>query len=168
MKQYMVGAGLLAALVGVACGAAFTDVDSAGYWGKTGIQKLTETLDANFATLEAGTASIKLPANSVSNAQLSASCVTGDKISDGTITNADIAADAIEESHLKAVDSASDEDVLTYEATTGDFEWHSKAEIVRDSTAHLTEGYFDVVNTTQLVFIANSVTNVLDADITTE
>ena len=30
---------------------------------------------------------------------------------------------------LKAVDSASDEDFLSYESTTGDFEWHSAAEI---------------------------------------
>lgn len=33
--------------------------------------------------------------------------------------------DAILESHLKAVDSASDEECLTYETTTGDFEWQS-------------------------------------------
>jgi hypothetical protein len=31
----------------------------------------------------------------------------------------------------------------------------------------LTEGYFDVVGTTQLVFIASGVTNVIDVDITT-
>ena len=35
-----------------------------------------------------------------------------------------------------------------------------------DATTLLTEGYFDVVNTTQLVFIATGVTNVIDADIT--
>ena len=35
-----------------------------------------------------------------------------------------IQANAVEESMLKAVDTASDEQVLTYEATTGDFEWH--------------------------------------------
>ncbi|MGH1397598.1 MAG: tail fiber domain-containing protein [Alphaproteobacteria bacterium] len=39
---------------------------------------------------------------------------------DGSIT---IAADAIEESMLKAVDAAADEECLTYETTTGDFEW---------------------------------------------
>jgi len=36
-----------------------------------------------------------------------------------------IQANAVEESMLKAVDSASDEDIFTYEATTGDFEWHT-------------------------------------------
>jgi len=35
-----------------------------------------------------------------------------------------IQANAVEESMLKAVDAAVDEQVLTYEATTGDFEWH--------------------------------------------
>lgn len=45
-----------------------------------------------------------------------------------------IAAEAIEESMLKAVDSATDEDVLTYESTTGDFEWHSRNEIASGVT----------------------------------
>jgi hypothetical protein len=36
-----------------------------------------------------------------------------------------IASDAIEESMLKAVDAAADEECLTYESTTGDFEWQS-------------------------------------------
>jgi hypothetical protein len=35
----------------------------------------------------------------------------------------DIAADAITEAKLKAVDAAVDEDILTFESTTGDFEW---------------------------------------------
>jgi len=38
--------------------------------------------------------------------------------------------------------------------------------VVRGSEAGITEGLFDVVNTTQLVFIASGVTNVIDADIT--
>jgi len=36
-----------------------------------------------------------------------------------------IAADAIEESMLKAVDAAADEECFTFEATTGDFEWQA-------------------------------------------
>ncbi len=40
-----------------------------------------------------------------------------------------IAANAVEESMLKAVDTAADEDFLSYESTTGDYEWHSAAEI---------------------------------------
>lgn len=36
-----------------------------------------------------------------------------------------IGADKILESHLKAVDAASDEECLTFETTTGDFEWQS-------------------------------------------
>lgn len=41
-------------------------------------------------------------------------------VAGGAIT---IAANAIEESMLKAVDTAADEECLTYETTTGDFEW---------------------------------------------
>lgn len=47
---------------------------------------------------------------------------------DATLANTGaltIASDVIEESMLKAVDAASDEECLTYEVTTGDFEWQS-------------------------------------------
>ena len=43
----------------------------------------------------------------------------------------------------------------------------AEARIAALEAALLTEGYFDVVGTTQLVFIASGVTNVIDADITT-
>jgi hypothetical protein len=45
----------------------------------------------------------------------------------GAITIGD---DKILEKHLKAVDTANDEDILTYEATTGDFEWHTIVEML--------------------------------------
>lgn len=48
----------------------------------------------------------------------------------GCVGAADIASDAITEGKLKMVDSPSDEDVMTYETTTGDFEWQSRDEIV--------------------------------------
>jgi hypothetical protein len=43
------------------------------------------------------------------------------------ITEAKIADNAVQEEHLKAVNSPTDEYFLTYEATTGDFEWQSSA-----------------------------------------
>lgn len=43
-----------AMLAGAALATSFTDLNNATYWGKTGIKKLTETLDANFALIEAG------------------------------------------------------------------------------------------------------------------
>jgi hypothetical protein len=58
--------------------------------------------------------------------------------SGGPFQAGDIAANAIVEAALKAVDTASDEDILTYESTTGDFEWHSVAEI----QAKFTEGSY--------------------------
>lgn len=60
--------------------------------------------------------------------------------SDGTIdfevsgiTSAMITDGAIAESDLKVVDSPSDEDIFTYESTTGDFEWHSGAQVLTAS-----------------------------------
>lgn len=41
------------------------------------------------------------------------------------VTQNEIADNAIQEEHLKAVDTAADEECLTYESTTGDFEWQS-------------------------------------------
>ncbi|MFH1602660.1 MAG: hypothetical protein ABIH03_02000, partial [Pseudomonadota bacterium] len=45
---------IIATLAGVALGQTFTDVNTSQYWGKTGIPKLTEALDANFEELETG------------------------------------------------------------------------------------------------------------------
>lgn len=59
-------------------------------------------------------------------------------LADSIIVTADIKDGEVSEADLKAVDSASDEDIFTYEATTGDFEWHSAAEI----QAKFTEGSY--------------------------
>ena len=56
-------------------------------------------------------------------------------ISEGALAN-----DIILETDLKAVDAASDEDFLTYESTTGDFEWHSVADISALIAADIAEG----------------------------
>lgn len=50
--------------------------------------------------------------------------IAGD-ISGTGLTAVTIGADKVLESHLKAVDSATDEECLTYESTTGDFEWQT-------------------------------------------
>ena len=53
--------------------------------------------------------------------------LTGDVTGSGTGSfAATIASDAVEESMLKAVNSPTDEYVLTYESTTGDFEWQEE------------------------------------------
>jgi len=61
--------------------------------------------DHTFVTDGTGTAEIVLPAGAIDSTE----------ILDGTILEAD----------LKAVDTASDEECLTYETTTGDFEWQA-------------------------------------------
>jgi len=56
--------------------------------------------------------------------------LSGDVSGSGTTAiNVTIASNAIEESMLKAVNASTDEDILTYEAATGDFEWHTPAEL---------------------------------------
>ena len=55
--------------------------------------------------------------------------LTGDvTTSAGSVATA-IGADKITEAMLKSVDTAVDEDILTYESTTGDFEWHTPANL---------------------------------------
>ena len=53
----------------------------------------------------------------------------GASIDTGEITDATIA-----EVDLKAVNAAVDEDILTFESTTGDFEWHTPAELITAGT----------------------------------
>lgn len=48
-----------------------------------------------------------------------------DFVNTSNVVTANINNDAILESHLKAVDAAVDEECLTYESTTGDFEWQT-------------------------------------------
>lgn len=45
------------------------------------------------------------------------------------ISAGDLANDSVLEADLKVVDAPSDEDILTYESTTGDFEWHSPTDL---------------------------------------
>ena len=56
------------------------------------------------------------------------------------IAEGELANDIILEEDIKAVDSASDEDILTYESTTGDFEWHSKADLGIGTATAITDG----------------------------
>lgn len=45
----------------------------------------------------------------------------------GSVT---IGADKVQASHLKAVNTEADEDIVTYESTTGDFEFHTPSELI--------------------------------------
>lgn len=53
-----------------------------------------------------------------------------DFVNSANTVTANVNDDTLLEADLKAVDTASDEDVLTFETTTGDFEWHSRDQIV--------------------------------------
>lgn len=73
-------------------------------------------------------------------------------IGTGVIVNADVNAsaaiaysklsltNALLEADLKAVNTAVDEDILTYESTTGDFEWHTPTELDLVSVASPSNG----------------------------
>lgn len=61
-------------------------------------------------------------------------------ITDSTIVSADIKDGVLAEADLKAVDEAADEDFLTYESTTGDFEWHSIADVSAGIAGDIAEG----------------------------
>lgn len=68
--------------------------------------------------------------------------LTGDVTSSGLATT--IGNDKVLEAHLKAVDAAVDEECLTYESTTGDFEWQTCGSgggyaTVEDETTPLTQ-----------------------------
>lgn len=83
---------------------------------------------AEFAVLDGG---IDLSGSEVTGTLAAARvpAFTGDiSNSAGSLTTT-IGADKILESMLKAVNAAVDEDILTYESTTGDFEWHTPAEL---------------------------------------
>lgn len=56
------------------------------------------------------------------------------ELSANVVDESKIADDAIQEEHLKAVNAAADEDIVTYESTTGDFEYHTPAELISAGT----------------------------------
>jgi len=81
---------------------------------------------------------IDLPDDSVDAADMNwgnmTDLTTGGAVSWGNIAEGELTDDTVVEADLKAVDAASDEDFLTYESTTGDFEWHSASDVA-DSIA---------------------------------
>lgn len=103
-------------------------------------RRLETYLEAN--ALDAETRIASLEAVSLTNTTLSSVTLVSNAVAKvyasnvvvktgGTLTipAGALANDTVREADLMAVDSASDEDFLSYESTTGDFEWHSAAEI---------------------------------------
>lgn len=56
--------------------------------------------------------------------------------------------DKVTEAMLKVVDTPTDEDILTYESTTGDFEWHTPAQLNLPTYAYASSAYVTVWNLT--------------------
>lgn len=94
--------------------------------------------------------------------------ITGDISIPATSNASTIGADKILESMLKAVNSATDEDCLTYESTTGDFEWTACASGGGDAVSIDGVGVTDpdFVSTGDIDFVdtANDITANYNAD----
>ena len=73
-----------------------------------------------------------------------------------SVEEAELADDAVQEEHLKAVDTPVDEDIVTYEATTGDFEYHTCAEIT--GSADLCDGGDADTLTNETITLSGDVT----------
>lgn len=132
-------------LTGINWDAFWTDSASGINWGKvpgattdyvlkrtaSGINWQASTGGAETNSLETittGIASTEIPIGTAADTVVYAA-LSGDV----TMTNAGVVSignDKVVEADLKAVDAASDEDILTYESTTGDFEWHTISEMI--------------------------------------
>ena len=93
------------------------------------IKAVDSATDEDFLTYEATTGDFEWHSISDVSAGIAAD------IAEGELAN-----DIILEEDLKAVDAASDEDILTYESTTGDFEWHSKSDLGIGTATAITDG----------------------------
>src|SRR3990167_4291962 len=90
---------------------------------------ITGTANEVTVTDGAGTITLSLP----NHAGTDISADLEEEVTEGSLAN-----DTILEADLKIVDAAADEDILTRETTTGDFEWHTCAEIT--GSADLCDG----------------------------
>ena len=91
--------------------------------------KLTNLTTNGFVTTGSGDGTLSIDTSTYLTGNETIT-LSGDVSGSGaTAITTTIGNDKILEAMLKAVDAAADEDILTYESSTGDFEWHSAAEI---------------------------------------
>jgi hypothetical protein len=94
-------------------------------WSST----LADTMIADSLTLGANVVrSGSIIDATIQNADLDSASISLRCMASASVDAAQIKSDAVTEAKLKAVNSATDEDILTYESTTGDFEWQTPAE----------------------------------------
>ncbi len=70
---------------------------------------------------------LEIDADAVGSAEIANLSIAGVDLGVDSVDEGKIADDAIQEEHLKSVNSPTDEYFLTYESTTGDFEWVANA-----------------------------------------
>ena len=126
-------AGIMPTTSGVTDGWVMTvQADESVAWEVTaaGVTTFDALTDTTLSSLAAGDIAIYDGSDSWDNKAMSGDATIA---STGAIT---IAANAIEESMLKEVDGTpADEDILSYETTTGDFQWHSMVEMLENVSA---------------------------------
>jgi len=128
---------------------------------ETWLESNASDAQTRVAAIEAGTATVTLDTDKIwvgnDSSNQTAMAVQGDVTitQDGTNVTAAIASEVVVNADI-ATNAAIASSKLASDV------------VATDTTNLLTEGYFDVANTTQLVFIASGVTNVIDSDITTQ
>ena len=110
----------------------------------TGISLTGDTLGLTLGEIDHDSTLNFLAAEHVDWAGVSAGTIHTDNYIENpfgaSIDSNEITDGAIAEVDLKAVDEAVDEDIFTYEDTTGDFEWHTKAELGIGTATAITDG----------------------------
>ena len=161
------------AAVAVFVGAeSFTDVNSAQYWGKTGLPALTAAIDANFAMIEDGLSGEPVAATTLSASGATTLSGSVTVIGGGVTSRWDNAASLID-GEMIAADTIDDDsidfsDVTGADLTLTDCGAITSSGAIQGTSLRLSATqYFAIVSATQLVFVSGAVTNVLDADIGT-
>lgn len=103
------------------------------------LKAVDSATDEDILTYESTTGDFEWHSVGDLSAGIAADIAEGE-LADSTVVSADIKDGTVAEADLKVVDSPTDEDFLTYESTTGDFEWHSISDLSGLIAADIAEG----------------------------
>lgn len=164
----------------------FGATESYQFWADTGNDLLKQRNAANSAWVSILTLSTGAPVigGSGDDVQVDTAATTNPDFQDGgdinftnsaNVVTATVQNDKVTEAMLKAVDSAVDEECLTYETTTGDFEWQSCGAGGGDSVSvdsgavvdpdFVSTGDIDFVNTTNTITANINAGTIIETDL---
>lgn len=161
MKKWAIIAVLMAAVGVAVAGSLFTDVDS--YTIPNMIGEINTAFDAIEDSID-GTTPMASPVVQGTLTAISTNSATTNVIVtvDGVVDGETIKDDSIDDDSIDFADVTGADLTLTDCGVIT-----SSGKVTGTELALSATQWFDVINTTQLVFIAAGVTNVIDADITT-